>query len=136
MDVEPKFHLHSDVLVRSMDPSFTPNKSEHPSSMFTTIGFDVTITKVPDPPTTDISTPYDCITTLTANADSNLQDFKRSKLNHTTTTKSHPQFPAKQSLGTSSTTKQYLSPSLLTDSEEWDQCSTQHYLAQDHPHFI
>jgi hypothetical protein len=60
-----------------MDISFTPNKSEHPSSTFTTIGFDATITKVADPPTNDSSTPYDCtITTLTASADINLQDLE------------------------------------------------------------
>ncbi len=72
MDIKPKLHLNANVLAPPLDISFTPIRSEHPSSTFTTMGFNVTITKVPNPPTNDTSTSYNCITTLTANAESNL----------------------------------------------------------------
>ena len=49
MEIEPKLHLNADVLARFMDIAFTLNRSEHPSSTFTSIRFNITITKVPSP---------------------------------------------------------------------------------------
>ena len=99
MEIEPKLHLNADVLARPMDIAFTPNRSEHPSSTYTSIGFDITITKVPNPPPIDSSTPNDCITKNTANADSNLQDYERSKLNRNTNYKTSPTISGEAVIG-------------------------------------
>ena len=110
MDIEPKLHPNADVLARPMDISFTPNRSENPSHTFTTIGFDVTITKVPNPPSTNTPTSYNCISTLTANADANLQDYERSKLNRQTNHKASPSIPGEAVIGNLLNNKAVLIP--------------------------
>jgi hypothetical protein len=99
MVVEPKLHLVTDVLARPMDISFTPNIPESPCSTFTSVGFDLTITKSPPPPKQDITSTVDCIHTLTANADTNLQDFERNKLNRKTNTAAEPSIPGDAVIG-------------------------------------
>ena len=59
MDIEPKLHLTTNVLARPMDLSFNPNIAEHPSNIFTSVGFDLTIVKSPDPPEREITSVQD-----------------------------------------------------------------------------
>ena len=92
METEPRLYLTSDPLFRPYDISFNPNNPNHPSHEFNTIGFNITIANAtkPLPSNQNLSNSEDCITTLTANADTFLQDFERKKLNRTNNMRADP----------------------------------------------
>jgi hypothetical protein len=83
------------------DISFHPNNPNHHSHEYNTIGLDITIAnaKKPLPSTQNLASSEDCITTLTANADTFLQDFERRKLNRSNNTRANPPIPGKAVIG-------------------------------------
>ena len=91
MDIEPKCQC----------PCTPYGRIIYTQQIWTSSSSTFTITKVPPPPppTNDTSNSYDCMTTLTANADSNLQDFERSKLNQTTNYKVSPPISGEAVIG-------------------------------------
>jgi hypothetical protein len=61
----------------------------------------ITIANVtkPLPPTKNLASSEDCITTLTAHADTFIQDFERTKLNRSNNTRANPPIPGKAIIG-------------------------------------
>ena len=78
LDTEPKLYLKSDPLSRPYDVAFHPNNPNHHLHNYNTVCFDITIANVtkPLPPTQNLASSEDCITTLTAHANTFLQDFE------------------------------------------------------------
>jgi hypothetical protein len=101
LDTEPKLYLTSDPLSRPYDVAFHPNNPNHHLHNYNTVCFDITIANVtkPLPPTQNLASSEDCITTLTAHADTFLQDFERRKLNRSNNTRANPPIPGEAVIG-------------------------------------
>jgi hypothetical protein len=106
------------------DISFHPNNPNHHSHEYNTIGLDITIAnaKKPLPSTQNLASSEDCITTLTANADTFLRDFERRKLNRSNNTRANPPIPGKAVIGDLLRSQRLLIPMAIDD-----QCSNIHY---------
>jgi hypothetical protein len=102
-----------------MDISFTPNNLEHPSCQ----------------PANDTSSYYDCITTPTANADSNRQDSERSKLNRTTNYKVSPSIPDEAVIENLLNNKAVLIPIAIDGFGRFLPMFNATLYSTDHPHF-
>ena len=79
--------------------------------------------KKPLPSTQNLVSSEDCITTLTANADTVLRDFERRKLNRSNNTRANPPIPGKAVIGDLLRSQQRLLIPIAID----DQCSNIHY---------
>jgi hypothetical protein len=101
LKTEPTLYLTSDPLSRPYDIAFHPNNPNHHLHECNTIGFDITIAHAtkPLPSTQNLASSEDCITTLTAPADTFVQDFKRRKLNRSNNTRANPPMPGKAVIG-------------------------------------
>ena len=93
LETEPKLYLTSDPLYHPYNISFHPNNPNHHLHEYNIITI-ANATK-PLPSTQNLASSEDCITTLTANSDTFLQDFERRKLNRSNNTRANPPIPGK-----------------------------------------
>ena len=84
IDVEPRLCLPSDPHARPFDLSFNPHPAipphTHHGCSYSTVGADITISCPPPVPSFDHTSPDVITTTITANAASHLQMYKKGNL--------------------------------------------------------